>query len=56
MIRFFVSATYRTAGGRRSQCAFPLVARDHDHARELAARRIDIRSRSRFTIIITREA
>ena len=51
MIRFFVSATYRTAGGNLGQCAFQLVACDWAQAKQLAARRIDIRSRSRFTII-----
>jgi hypothetical protein len=56
MIRFFVSATYRTAGGNLGQTAFPLVADTWDNAKQLAARRLSIRGRSRFNITITREA
>ena len=57
MIRFFVSATYRTAAGNLGQCAFQLVAPDHwETVQRLAKRRLSIRGRSRFHITLTREA
>jgi hypothetical protein len=57
MIRFFVSATYRTAGGNLGQAAFQLVAPDHwETVQQLAKRRLSIRGRSRFHITVTREA
>ena len=41
MTRFFISATYRTAGGNLGQCAFALVAPDHWPTVEQLARRAD---------------
>lgn len=56
MTRFYVTATYRTAGGNLGQCSFALVAPDMDQAQQMAARRIAIRGRSRFNITIQRGA
>lgn len=56
MIRFYVTATYRTAGGNLGGCTFALVAADIAQAQQLAARRIAIRGRSRFNISVTRGA
>jgi hypothetical protein len=57
MTRFFISATYRTAGGNLGQCAFALVAPDHwETVERMARRRLSIRGRSQFHIAVTREA
>lgn len=56
MIRFFVSATYCTAGGNPGGCAFALVAPDHwETVERMARRRLSVRGRSRFHISVTRE-
>jgi hypothetical protein len=54
MTRFYVTATYRTAGGNLGQCSFAVMAPDMDHAKQLAARRVSIRGRSKFNITIHR--
>jgi hypothetical protein len=55
MTRFFISATYRTAGGNLGQCAFALVAPDHwPTVEQLARRRLSIRGRTRFHIRVER--
>lgn len=57
MIRFFVSATYRTAGGNLGQTAFAIVAPDDwETVKALVTRRLSIRGRSRFHFTLTREA
>jgi hypothetical protein len=56
MTRFFITATYRTAGGNLGQCAFALMAATMDQAMQLAARRVSIRGRSKFNITVQLEA
>lgn len=56
MIRFFCTATYKTAGGNLGGASFALVAADFDQARDIATRRLSIRGRSRFHFTLTREA
>jgi hypothetical protein len=56
MIRFFCTATYKTAGGNLGGASFALVAADFDQARNLATRRLSIRGRRGLIFTITREA
>lgn len=56
MTRFFISATYRTAGGNLGQCSFQLIAPDHwETVERIARRKLSIRGRSRFHIRVIRE-